>query len=76
MSTSKSSRIPSFYKKSVAERLSDVAHWAGLSPEETAVLAEGRGLSIEESDHMIENVIGLQNLPLAVATNFLINGKD
>lgn len=76
MSTSKSSRIPSFYKKSVAERLSDVAHWAGLSPEETALLAEGRGLSIEESDHMIENVIGLQNLPLAVATNFLINGKD
>lgn len=76
MSTSKSSRIPSFYKKSVAERLSDVAHWADLSPEETAVLAEGRGLSIEESDHMIENVIGLQNLPLAVATNFLINGKD
>lgn len=76
MSTSKSSRIPSFYKKSVAERLSDVARWADLSLEETAILAEGRGLSIEEADHMIENVIGLHHLPLAVATNFLINGKD
>lgn len=76
MSTSKSSRIPSFYKKSVTERLTDVAYLADLSPEETAILAGGRGLSIEEADHMIENVIGLQNLPLAVATNFLINGKD
>ncbi len=38
---------------------------------------EGKGtLSIALADSMIENVIGRFELPLGVATNFLINGKD
>jgi hydroxymethylglutaryl-CoA reductase len=33
-------------------------------------------LSIEVADRMIENVLGTFELPLGVAVNFLINGKD
>src|SRR5262249_40233233 len=34
------------------------------------------GLSPEAADHMIENVIGLYSLPLGIALNFLVNGRD
>lgn len=36
----------------------------------------GGALAIEVADGMIENVVGTFDLPLGVATNFLINGKD
>jgi hydroxymethylglutaryl-CoA reductase len=31
---------------------------------------------MEVLDHMIENVVGAMTLPLGIATNFLVNGKD
>jgi len=33
-------------------------------------------LDLELADHMIENVIGIHGLPLGIATNFTINGRD
>ncbi len=70
-----SSRIPGFYKLSIDERLQKVKEFAGLTDEELEVIKYGK-LPLEVADHMIENVIGLWPLPFAVATNFLINGKD
>ncbi len=70
-----SSRIPGFYKLTIDERLQKVKEFAGLTDEELEVIKHGK-LPLEVADHMIENVIGLWPLPFAVATNFLINGKD
>ena len=70
-----SSRLAGFYKRSREERARIVAEWAGLTPDEQAAL-EGGGLSAEQADHMIENVIGVYALPVGIATNFLINGRD
>ncbi len=70
-----SSRISGFYKLSIDERLQKVKEFAGLTDEELEVIKYGK-LPLEVADHMIENVIGLWPLPFAVATNFLINGKD
>lgn len=70
-----SSRIPGFYKMSVQERLEKVAEFAGLSEEDKRLLLE-KGLSLDIADRMIENVIGTFELPLGIATNFLIDGKD
>ncbi len=70
-----SSRIPGFYKLTIDERLQKVKEFAGLTDEELEVIKYGK-LPLEVADHMIENVIGLWPLPFAVATNFLINGKD
>ncbi len=70
-----SSRIPGFYKLSVEERLKRVAEFAGLSDEEVKAVFS-KGLPLDVADRMIENVIGTFELPLGVATNFLIDGKD
>jgi hydroxymethylglutaryl-CoA reductase len=47
-----------------------------LSPQDLAALSGAAGLSAEQADHMIENVIGVHALPLGIALNFLINGRD
>ncbi len=70
-----SSRIPGFYKMSVQERLEQVAKFADLSDEDRKLLLE-KGLPLDIADRMIENVIGTFELPLGIATNFLIDGKD
>lgn len=71
----KSSRLPGFYKLSLEERIEMVAEWADLTAEDKTVL-HGRGLPPTQADKMIENALGTFALPLGVAANFLINGRD
>jgi hydroxymethylglutaryl-CoA reductase len=71
-----SSRLPGFYEKPVEERLRLVAAAADLTDEEGAVLSGAAGLGTDTADHMIENVVGTYSLPLGIATNFYINGRD
>ncbi|MEM3881556.1 MAG: hydroxymethylglutaryl-CoA reductase, degradative, partial [Candidatus Bathyarchaeia archaeon] len=73
---SKSSAISGFYKLSPKERLALVKEFAGLSDEECALLMNTGSLPLELADRMIENVVGAFPLPLGIAVNFLINGKD
>ncbi len=72
----KNSQISGFYKLPPQERLEKVAEFAGLSPEEVGAIMDPGTLSQDMAEHMIENVIGRFSLPMAVATNFLINGKE
>lgn len=72
----KTSSYSGFFKLSMADRLKEVAEFAGLSEEEQAVLASADSLDDEKADNMIENVIGKYALPMGVAINFVINGKD
>jgi hydroxymethylglutaryl-CoA reductase len=70
------SRIPGFYDKSLGDRVETIAALAGLAPEHRAALDGSRGLTPEQANHMIENVVGICGLPLGVAVNFLVNGRD
>lgn len=70
----RSSRLSGFYQLSLEQRAEIIAAWAQLTPEEIALLAAGMGVA--RGDKMIENVIGRYDLPLGVATNFTINGRD
>ncbi len=70
------SRLPGFYAKPLKERGQMVADQAGLSPAELSALDGSAGLTVGQADHMIENVIGLHSLPLGVAVNFLVNGRE
>src|SRR5262245_47885270 len=70
------SRLPGFYQKTVADRASTVAEAAGLNAQETAALRGEAGLSPDLADKLIENVVGIHGLPLGVATNFQVNGRD
>lgn len=73
------SRIPGFYNLSLAERLERLQSAApdiSLTTEDLAALSGAAGLDNEQANHMIENVIGLHTLPLGIALNFQVNGRD
>jgi hydroxymethylglutaryl-CoA reductase len=73
----KNSRLQGFYQLNPFERLQMVKSFDGLGDEDLRILHGGQGiLSVERADKMIENVIGTYNLPLGIATNFQINGRD
>jgi hydroxymethylglutaryl-CoA reductase len=65
-----------FYNLSPADRLAQLMAEFGISAHDAAALSGAHGLTLESADHMIENVIGTFSLPLGVARNFLINGRD
>jgi hydroxymethylglutaryl-CoA reductase len=70
------SAISEFYKKTIDERLAIIKEQAQLSDEEIAQLSKFATLDFEQANRMIENVIAVQQLPLGIATNFVVNGKD
>jgi hydroxymethylglutaryl-CoA reductase len=70
------SRIPGFYNLKLEERLAALASQGQLSAQDLAVLHGAAGLSAEQADHMIENVVGVYALPLGIALNFVINGRE
>ncbi len=71
------SRIANFYKLSIQERLRILHERHFISEEDYIRLKNGNHLlRSEESDRMIENVIGVFGLPMGLGLNFLINGKD
>lgn len=70
------SRLPNFRALTPAQRLSAIAEAASLTPEEQQMLAQAGALGLARADGMIENVIGTFELPMGVAGNFQINGRD
>jgi len=71
------SSISKFFEKSRKERLDTVANFSNLSKDELEILQnENGGISYDNADKMVENVIGTFSLPLGIATNFKINDKD
>lgn len=72
----KTSKISGFYKQSPEERLKIVSEFSGLTEEESGCIGATGALSIDSADRMVENVIGIMEVPMGVAVNFLINGRD
>ena len=64
-----------FYQMSLEERLSSIASKSGLTRNEISTVVN-QSLSFEDIDKMVENAIGSFSLPLGIATNFVINGKE
>ena len=71
------SSISKFFEKSRKDRLDIVANFANLTDDELDILKnDNGGISFDKADKMVENAIGTFSLPLGIATNFKINGKD
>lgn len=68
------SRISGFYKLPPSERLKAVVEQLGLGAEEVSQVE--MGLAVDQADKMVENVIGVFQVPLGIATNFLIDGRE
>jgi len=75
--TQKTSRISGFHKLSVSERIDQALAFAGLADSDLKALFLDTGnLPAERVDQLIENAVGTMNIPVGVATNLLIDGKD
>ncbi|WP_372023134.1 hydroxymethylglutaryl-CoA reductase, degradative (plasmid) [Tistrella mobilis] len=70
------SRLENYRNLTPAERLAELARAAGLDAADQALLADPAALAVDRANGMIENVIGTFQLPMGVATNFRINGRD
>lgn len=71
-----SSRLPGFYRLSPSERLRKVAEVAGLDGGQLAAVVPPDEKMLSIADRMIENVIGTLSIPLGIAANFIINGRE
>ncbi len=67
---------PKFYEKTIPQRLEDILARTSLTPGDLKALSGEAGLSATQADHMVENAIGIFSLPIGVAQNFVINGRD
>ena len=72
----RTSRIEGFYKLGMAERLRLVKEFGQLTDDEAQALSGFGAIDPAIPDKMIENAIGSFPLPLGVAVNFVVNGKD
>ncbi len=60
-----------------SERLNYLRERADLSDRDIATVTDpNTAFGFDNADQMIENAIGILSLPLGIATNFVINGKE
>ncbi len=71
-----SSQSQKFYQLTPEER----RHWlnqnANIDRAALDAFADKSGLTLDQADHMIENVIGMYALPVGVAQHFIVNGRE
>ena len=69
-----SSRIPGLHRRTLEERREVIGE--RLGSELRRFLVSGDSLPLHVADRMSENVVTVQGLPLSVATNFRVDGRD
>jgi hydroxymethylglutaryl-CoA reductase len=65
-----------FYQLTITERLARLKGDGSLSDDDIQALSGSPGLTPEQADHMIENVVGTFALPLGIAQHFLVNDRE
>ncbi|MFC3127255.1 hydroxymethylglutaryl-CoA reductase, degradative [Pseudoroseomonas globiformis] len=70
------SRIPGFHRMTPAERLEAVAAFSGLDEAARGQLSAPGNIDPHLADHMIENVVATLSVPIGVATNMRVDGRD
>ncbi|MBM6590782.1 hydroxymethylglutaryl-CoA reductase, degradative [Brevibacterium sp. RIT803] len=71
-----SSRISGFRKYSIEERRAEVARMSGVPVTALEAWSPETGLSLDQADRMIENVLGVLGIPIGIATNFRVDGRE
>ena len=71
------SRISGLHQLDIAARLDRLAENGWLADSDAELLKSGQQvLRASVADRMVENVVGVFGLPLAIAPNFIVNGRD
>ena len=68
--------LKGFSKLERPERLQKLLELGFLSPEDVAFFQSSKTLPADMAEHFIENVLGYFQLPLGVATNFVVDGEE
>lgn len=72
-----SSRIGGFYRMSTRERVDLLVERGVIDAQDAALLrSHGGGLDAQMANQMVENAIGVLELPLGLGLNFKVNGRD
>ncbi len=66
--------LPKLRDVPAQDRLAILAQMANLGEADTTALRNG--LSLDQADHMIENVVATYSLPLGIVTNLVVNGRE
>ncbi len=69
------SRLPGFYKLSLADRRAVLVQRFAFDDDDLAALDAAGGLQTDGADRMVENAVGVFGLPLGLALNFVIDGE-
>ncbi len=69
-------KFEGFSKLNMAERREKLKEFCALTDAEIDILSGRAGLSIDQAEFLIENVVGLFSLPLGIATHFKIDGEE
>ncbi|HEY3291941.1 MAG TPA: hydroxymethylglutaryl-CoA reductase, degradative [Anaerolineae bacterium] len=72
--TTQPKHLPRLRDVPVNDRLAVLAQMADLTESDVAALREG--LTFEQADHMVENVIATYALPMGIVTNMVVNGRE
>jgi hydroxymethylglutaryl-CoA reductase len=72
----KNALMKGFHRLTREERIERVRTFAGLDANDVLVLTGERPIDPAIAENFIENVIGFFPIPLGVATNFQIDGRD
>jgi hydroxymethylglutaryl-CoA reductase len=70
------SQLSGFYRLDVDDRRARVAAIAGLSEGDIGALSAEAGLTDQQANRMVENVLGVLGMPLGLCVNLRINGQD
>lgn len=76
MTDSKTSRLSGFYKLSQAGRLKAVKDFADLDDETVRHIETAGGLPFELVDRLVENAVSAFAVPIGIATNMIVDGRD
>lgn len=70
------SRLPGFHNLTRAQRLATISETCCLSPADQEHLVAAAAHDGDLAENMSENVIGVMSVPLGVATNLIVDGRD
>ena len=73
---SHNSRIPGFYRLSLDQRRRLAAELLDMPLDQLEGALQHGGLASDQADKLVENVVGTYTLPLALALNVRLNGRD
>lgn len=76
MSKKRESRIPGFHRLEVAARQAEIVRLWDMNTADEAALHDEAPLPLSRAAAISENTIGVYALPLGVALNFVVNGKE